>query len=80
MMKHIPDLQTADHGSIVSLGALTHAGRRFMVNVGDGSPDQYAEPRYAIDIMQGALRAGLTLRDAATGRIARPGAERRVTA
>lgn len=73
-MKNPPDLLSTFHGSIISIDAETPRGRRWLER---HVPDQehghvIAEHRYGVDILTGALSAGLRLKDTTTGRIAVP--------
>jgi hypothetical protein len=66
------DLVSTNSGSIISIAADTHRGRvwmaRYVAGGRAGSVD--CDHRYGVDILQGAIADGLTLRDAATGQIA----------
>lgn len=68
----IADILTTNYGSIVALRPTTFYGRQWIAdNVDadmlDDGIDVWCDARYAVDIMIGALRAGLTLEDTATG-------------
>lgn len=71
------DLLSTDHGSIISISVNSRRGRNWVrAHVADGEAIEidgsvYAEHRYGVDILTGALGDGLTLQDTTTGRIAR---------
>jgi hypothetical protein len=70
------DLSTTIYGTIIHIHAQTPRGRRWMhAHVPDSrnhaSRAVDCEHRCGIDILEGALAAGLTLQDASSGRIAR---------
>lgn len=71
MLKARVDLLTENHGSIISLVPQSDQGREWLAdNVQGGTEDCIlCEPRMGIDILEGALHAGLVLQDARTARI-----------
>ena len=70
-----PDIATTNHGTIIRLVPKSRRGVRWLnthVAAQMLARDGYvaAEHRYGIDIIEGALAAGLRVRDVATGRFA----------
>lgn len=62
------DVQFENHGSIVLIRGLSHAGQTWLdENVGDSETQHFggaicAEPRYCGAVWQGAVAAGLVVR------------------
>ena len=78
MKKQTIDISSRNLGTIVTIEGLTRRGIRWLRrNVHAAGLQSGLETgcdcdhRYAVDILQGALDAGLVLQDAATGRIAK---------
>lgn len=67
------DIVTANLGSIISICAASRKGRSWMarnVLAEDRGEQVYCDHRFGIDIIEGALDAGLRLQDSASGRTA----------
>jgi hypothetical protein len=71
------DILTTNHGSIIKINADSAKGRRWMLrHIPDARASvtfgayTWAEHRYGVDIICGAVAAGLRVRDAASGRLA----------
>lgn len=69
------DLESCNYGTIIAIHPRTERGRRWMyAHVPDSrrmpSRAVECEHRYGVDILQGAIADGLTLRDTSTGRTA----------
>lgn len=66
------DLQSTNLGTIILIEADSARGRRWLTTHVPDADDGYAQcdHRYGIDILRGALDAGLRLRDTTTGRTA----------
>lgn len=64
-----PDVLLSNLGTIWTFAPLTDGARQWLACHTRG--ETMAEARYAWDILQGLLDAGLVLQDSRTGRIAR---------
>lgn len=69
------DIQSTNHGSLITIEPLTQRGTEWIAENVDSVEAMngdafHAEYRMALDILEGALSAGLTLRDATTNRTA----------
>lgn len=73
-MKNPPDILSTNHGTIIEMHANTARGRRWIRKHVHGQQQGHvmAEHRYGVDILVGALAAGLRLQDTTTEQIAKP--------
>lgn len=66
------DIISTNYGTILAIAGNTKRGRQWLRAHVDGARNcndcVSAEHRYGIDILQGAIAAGLQLQDSATGR------------
>lgn len=69
------DIQSTNHGSLITIEPLTKRGTEWIAENVDSVEAMngevfHAEYRMALDILEGALRDGLMLKDATTNRTA----------